>query len=780
MKQSFVGVSVPRKEDLALLTGGGRFVDDLKVDGMLHMALVRSPHAHALIKNIDTTRALSLPGVHAVVTHAELPDTFRDKPIPLVHPNTAISQGFLPYVLAKDEVCYVGEPIVAIVANSRHVAEDAVALVDISYEPLPAISDCKDALKPSAILAHVDAKSNVAARVPFKFGDIDAAFKDAPIVLKESFFQHRGGSFFMECRAGLAQYDPLLDLYTVHLGTQVPHQMKRFYMDLLELGDNQIRVIAPDVGGGFGSKAPFYPEYALLPMFAEKLRHPVKWVEDRYENFVSTFQERDQYWEVELALNSDGKIRGLRGSFIHDGGAYLPRGLIVQWISATTVPGPYVMPAFSMELISAITNRVPTSAVRGAGRPQAIFVMERLLDQAAKKIGIDRAEIRYRNFVQPDQMPYSVGLIYRDGKPVTYDSGDYPACLSMALDRIDYAGFKKRQLEALSKGRYIGIGIGNYVEGTGLGPFESVTVRITTTGKIFLYSGAAPQGQSHHTTLAQVVADQLGVEPSQISVVTGDTGSISLGVGTFAARTAVNAGSSAHIAAIEVRRKILSIAASVMEVSENDLTLEDGFVSVVGAAGFKRSFKEIAVIAAGIPGYSLPPGISAGLEHTATFSPAQSTYSNGSHVAEVEVDIETGYVRILRYVVGHDCGRIINPKVVNGQVVGGVVHGIGNALFEHIRYDDQGQPLTVHFGDYLLPQASDVPRIEVLHMESLTSLNPLGIKGAGEGGTLPASATIISAIEDALSPFQVKINETPISPQRLFELLGDAALGRTK
>ena len=780
MSGRYFGTSVPRMEDRALLTGRGRFVDDLKVADALHMVMVRSPHAHARVGDIDLGAARALPGVRAVLAYADLPQSLRAQPIPLVHPNAAIKQGFLPYVLAKDEVCYVGEPVAVVVAESRHIAEDAAELVEVDYTPLPAISDCRDAVRPGAPLAHSGAASNIAARVPFKFGDIEAAFRGAPVVVKESLFQHRGGAFSMECRAGLAQYDAMQDLYTVHLATQVPHQTKRFYMDLLELADNQIRVIAPDIGGGFGPKAPFYPEYALLPVFARSLGRPVKWIEDRYENFVATFQERDQYWEVELALDADGKIRGLRGSFIHDGGAYLPRGLIVQWISSTTVPGPYVMPAFSMEMTSAITNRVPTTAVRGAGRPQAVFVMERLMDRAAQALGLDRAEIRRRNFVRPEQMPYAVGLVYRDGKPVTYDSGDYPACQAMALARIDYAGFRQRQENARAQGRYIGIGIGSYVEGTGLGPYEAVTVRVATTGKIFLYSGAAPQGQSHHTMLAQVAADQFGIDPNEITVVTGDTAGTALGVGTFAARTAVNAGSSAHVAATEVRRKILAIAAAQMEVAEKDLELKDGYVGVRGVPGMRRSLREIAVVAAGIPGYSLPEGVSAGLEHTATFSPAQSTYSNGSHAAEVEVDIETGHVRILRYVAADDCGHVINPMVVHGQIVGGVAHGIGNALFEHMRYDADGQPLTTHFGDYLLPHAADIPRVEVLHMESPTPLNPLGVKGAGEGGTLPAIATIIGAVEDALSPFGVKIAEAPLTPQRIVELLGDAALGRTK
>ena len=779
MRSPSVGHSSPRVEDQALLRGRGQFVDDIQIPGTLHLAFVRSPHAHARIASINTMAAQSLSGVVHVWTIDDLPRALQDHPIPLVHPNPAIKQGFLPYVLAKGEVHYVGEPIVVVVADSRARAEDAAELVLVDYEVLPAISDCKDAIEEGAVLCHTQASSNIAARVPFSYGNAAQAFDDAHLVVKESFFQHRGGSFFMECRAGLAQYDTHLDQYTVHLGTQVPHQMKRFYMDMLELGDQQIRVIAPDVGGGFGSKAPFYAEYALLPLLAKATGKPVKWIEDRFENFTSTFQERDQYWDMELALDVNGMILGLQGRLLHDSGAYLPRGLIVQWISATTVPGPYVVPAFQMEMISVLTNRVPTSAVRGAGRPQAIFAMERLLDRAAQSLGIDRAEIRRRNFIQPEQMPYKVGLIYRDGKPVTYDSGDYPGSQDMALKHIDYESFKIEQAKALASGRHIGIGLANYVEGTGLGPYEAVTIRISTTGRVFLYTGAAPQGQSHHTTLAQIAADQLGIDPALITVVTGDTAAVAMGVGTFAARTAVNAGSSAHLAALAVREKIIKIAAAMMEVPEGDLELEDGFVFVRGAQELRKSFREVAIIAGGVPGFSLPDGVSAGLEHLSTFSPKQSTYSNGTHAALVEVDIETGHVKILRYVVVHDCGRVINPKVVHGQVIGGVAHGIGNAFYEHMRYDRQGQPLTTHFGDYLLPMASDMPPIEVLHMTSLSPLNPLGIKGAGEGGTLPAAATLISAVEDALRPYGVKINESPLSPMKVVSLLGVHALGKS-
>jgi aerobic carbon-monoxide dehydrogenase large subunit len=456
---------------------------------------------------------------------------------------------------------------------------------------------------------------------------------------------------------------------------------------------------------------------------------------------------------------------------VHDTGAYVPWGLVLPWIAATTVPGPYVIPNLRIELNAVYTNMISTTPVRGAGRPQGVFVMERMMDRLADSVGLDRAEIRRRNFIAPAQMPYKVGIVSRDGRPVTYDSGDYPGSQARALAAADYAGFPARQAEALRAGRYIGIGISNAVESTGLGPYEGATVRIATTGKVVLYTGATPQGQSHKTTLAQIAADPLGVSYEDITVATADTKDIAFGVGTFAARTAVNAGSSAHIAAVEVARKIKLVAADMMEVSPDDLELRDGFAEVRGVPGLKKSFREIAVKSIGMPGFSMAGGLSPGLENTAYFQPDQSTYSNGTHVAEVEVDIETGGVKILRYTVLHDCGTVINPMVVEGQVVGGIAHGIGNALFERLHHDGGAQPQTTSFSEYLLPAATDMPPIDILHSETASPLNPLGVKGAGEGGTIAAIGAIIAAVENALDPFGIKINEAPISPARIVELV---------
>jgi carbon-monoxide dehydrogenase large subunit len=780
MGAKWFGAAVKRKEDPALLRGAGRYVDDIHLPGMLHAAFVRSPHAHARIGGIDKTRALTCPGVHAVLAFADLPQTLRSQRLPLFVPHPGITQPILPYSLAKDEVCYAGEPVAVVIADSRPIAEDAAALVEIDYDPLPAVSDVERALLADAPMAHLGSASNIAARIPINVGDADAAIRSAPHVFRETLRLHRGGPFFIECRGAIAQFDPLTETLTFYAASQGSHRMKRALSDMFDFADHQVRAVTFDVGGGFGPKGSFYPEYPTIVAAAMQLGRPVKWIEDRRENFVTTHQERDQLWELEIAVDESARILGLRGRLLHETGAYVPWGIVLPWITATTVPGPYVIPNLQLEFLSVFTNKIQTTPVRGAGRPQAVVVMERMMDRVARELKLDRAEVRRRNFIRPEQMPYKVGIVFRDGRLVTYDSGDYPRCQEQALALAHYADFPARQAEARSQGRHIGIGIASAVEATGLGPYEGATVRVSTTGKITVYTGATPQGQSHKTTLAQIAADQFGVDIDAITVVTADTAAIPLGVGTFAARTAVNAGSSVHVAAIEVAEKAKKIAAGMMEVAEQDLEIAEGYVSVRGVPGMRKSLREIAVKSIGMPGFSMAGGLDPGLESTAYFKPDQSTYSNSTHVSEVEVDIETGMVRLLRHVVLHDCGRVINPMVVEGQIVGGVAHGIGNALYERLHFDESAQPLTTNLGEYLLPLATDMPPVEAHHMETPSPLNPLGVKGAGEGGTIGSIAAIISAVENALEPYNVHIAEAPIEPQRIVELLGEAALGRTR
>jgi len=773
------GAAVKRKEDPALLRGEARFIDDIQLPGTLHAAFVRSPYAHARVGRIDKTAALATPGVHAVIVFEDLPDTVRERPLPLLVPHPALKQPFLPFSLVKDEACYAGEPVACVIADNRYIAEDAAQLVEVEYEPLAAVNDCRAALESSSSLVHLGSDSNIAARFPVKVGDTDRAFVGATHVFREKIYQHRGGPFFIECRGAVASYDTPTSTLTLYVASQGVHRLKRCMLEMFDVGDNEVRVVTPEVGGGFGPKGAFYPEYVNLSVAARMLGRPVKWIEDRRENFMATHQERDQYWDMEIAVDASAKILGVRGQLIHETGAYVPWGIVLPWITATTVPGPYVIPNFKLDVLSVFTNKIQTTPVRGAGRPEAVVTMERLMDRVARELELDPAEVRRRNFIQPGQMPYNVGIIFRDGRPVTYDSGDYPACQAGALEAADYDGFRDRQQKARSEGRYIGIGISNAVEATGLGPYESATVRVATNGRIVCYTGATPQGQSHKTTLAQIVADQLGIDPHDVDVVTGDSSSVSLGIGTFAARTAVNAGSSVHVAAAAVADKAKKLAAGMMECLEEDLELSGGFVRLKGHPDVRKSLRELAVKSIGTPGFSMAGGLPPGLEHTAHFTPEQSTYSNGTHVAEVEVDIETGAVKILRFTVAHDCGRVINPLVVDGQVIGGVAHGVGNALFERMVYDDNAQPVSTNFGEYLLPLATDVPRVDLVHFETPSPLNPLGIKGAGEGGTIPAIAAIAGAVENALANFGVTISEVPITPQRIVELLGEHALGRT-
>ena len=771
-----VGARVLRTEDPSLLTGCGQFVDDIHLPNALHAAFVRSGQGHARIRSIDRAAAAALPGVHAVLTASDLPAPMREARMPMLVPNPLLRGDLTQFCLAVSEVCYVGEPIAVVIADTRYIAEDAAALVIVEYEPLAAVSDVRDAVRPGGPLCHSGSADNKASVFKAAYGDTDAAFAAAAHVFREELWHHRGCGHAIECRGVLAVHEPITDSVTVWSSTQTPHIAKRMLADFLDRDPERIRVIAPDVGGGFGPKAIFYPEEAVIAAAALHLGRPVKWIEDRREHFLAATQERDQYWNVEVALDENAKLLGVRGTMLHDTGAFVPWGIIMPFIAGATMPGPYVLPSYNLEVTVAYTNKVATTPVRGAGRPQAVFAMERLMDRAARELRIDPAEIRRRNLIQAAQMPYPVGLIFRDGKPVVYDSGDYPRILELALERADYAGFPARQAAARAAGRHIGIGIGSYVEGTGLGPFEGVTVRVLQNGKIGVQSGAAPQGQGHKTMFAQIVAQKLNLDIADIQVTVGDTAAIANGVGTFASRITANAGPSALLAAEEVRTQILERAAEMLNADQADLTLENGRVEL--RTGNRRSITlgELARYAQGMPGFSFAPGQSAGLEHTSYFTPPQAAYCNGTHVVEVEVDTATGHVAILNYVVAHDSGTLINPLIVDGQIQGGVAHGIGNALYEWMLYDDNAQPLTTSFGDYLLPVAPDIPAVQSTHLETASPLNPLGVKGAGEGGTIPAAAAVIAAVENALTEYKIHLTGTPIIPSHLIEKLKQAVL----
>jgi carbon-monoxide dehydrogenase large subunit len=765
------GARVTRFEDPALLAGRGRFVDDVPLAGALHACFVRSPHGHARIKTIDASAALALAGVRAVLTAADLPEPMRSDRIPNLMANPAIRIMRTQHALPGDEVCYAGQAVAVVIADSRPIAEDAAALVAVDYELLPAVEDCREAVKPGSPKAHSDVTDNIAAALNMAYGDIDAAFAKATHVFEEKFWMHRGGGMSLETRAVAASHDAASDFLTVWSSTQTPHLGRGILADLLGRNLESIRMIAPDVGGGFGPKAPFYPEEAVIPVAAIKLGRPVKWFEDRREHFLTATQERDQYWTLAIAVDGQAKILGVRGAMLHDTGAFMPWGLIMPYIAAVTVPGPYVVPNYRLEMTVAITNKVATTPVRGAGRPQAVFAMERLMDRVARELKLDRAEVRARNMIKPEQMPYSIGLVFRDGKPLVYHGGDFPRSQTEAIKNSGYRDFTARQIEARKRGRYIGIGLANYVEGTGLGPFEGVTVRVLPNGKVAVATGASNQGQGQRTTLTQIVADRLGCRMEDVIMTMADTAAISQGIGAFASRQAVNAGSSAHQASEAVRGKVIELAARALGVPASDIDLEDS--RAVARTGNKPSlgFGELARLAQGMPGVSFPEGQAAGLEHTAYFTAPQASFCNGTHVVEVEVDPMTGGVTLGRYTIAHDSGTIINPLIVDGQVQGGTAHGIGNALFERMQYDAGANPLTTTFQDYLLPSAPEVPGCNILHIETPNPLNPIGVKGAGEGGTIPAPAAIVAAIEDALSPFGVHFAEMPLTPERIVAAL---------
>ncbi len=768
------GARVTRLEDAALLTGNGRFVDDVSLPGALSAVIVRSPHAHARVRAIHAQAALAQPGVRAVLTARDLPGPAATERMPMLVPNTAIKELRTQHCLAVDEVCYVGQSVAVVAADNRYIAEDAASLVEVDYDALPMICDLRNALMPSAPTAHADLDTNLASAFQMTYGDVETAFASAAHVIDEHLWQHRGGGMAMETRAVQAVHDPATGQLTVWASTQTPHIAHRMLSDQLGIDPRQVRYIAPDVGGGFGPKAIFYPEETAIAAAALKLGVPVKWIEDRREHFMCATQERDQYWDVAIAVDDDGKILAVRGSMLHDTGAFVPWGIIMPYIAAATMPGPYVVPAYQLDVKVALTNKVATTPVRGAGRPQAVFAMERLLDRVAQKLDIDPAELRARNLIRPEQMPYAVGLTFRDGKPLIYDSGDYPKGQQEALRQADYAGFHTRQAEARAEGRYIGIGMANYVEGSGLGPFEGISVRVLQNGKVAVATGATNQGQGTRTTISQIVADSLGCRLEDVVFTLGDTSAIANGVGAFASRQAVNAGNSAAIAGAAVRKQIVALAARALAVDESDIDVVDS--EAVAKTGNKPvlGFGELARMAQGMPGFSFAEGQPAGLEHTAYFTPSQAAYCSGCHVAEAEVDPLTGGVTILRYTIAHDAGTIINPLIVDGQVQGALAHGVGNALYEWMKYDDTGQPLSTNLAEYLIAGAQQVPRSTIRHVQTPSPLNPLGVKGAGEGGTIPAPAAIIGAVENALSPFGVRFNEAPLTPQRIVAALAAA------
>ena len=764
MGERLFGARVRRREDARLVTGRGRYVADVAHPGLLHVVVHRSPHAHARIVRVDPAEARRRPGVVHVLVPADVAALGR---LPLLVPHSSLIAPACPEILPQEIVSYAGQPVALVVAESAAQAEDALDALRVDYEPLPAVASLDDAVRSDGPRVH--AGGNVASRFTQKVGDAAGELARAAVVLRERFHLHRGAGMAMETRAIAARWDSELGQVTVWSTTQAPQILRRLLARYLSIPEHAVRVVTQDIGGGFGPKAIVYAEDILVPFLARALGRPVRFVETRREHLLAVTQERDQWHDVELGLTREGNIVALRDTFVHDCGAFVSWGVIVPILTSVSVPGPYRVPNYEVTLTAVYTNRVPVTPVRGAGRPQAVFVMERMLDLAAAQLGLDRIELRSRNLIQPDEFPYDVGLVSRDNGPRRYDSGNYPECFRRVAEAVGASGFAEERERARAAGRAIGLGFALFVEDTGLGPYEGVRVRVDPLGRVFVFSGTSSQGQAHETTLAQVVADGLSVPLEQITVVPGDTAGIPYGVGTFASRVGVLASTSAAHAAAEVRKKALAVAADQLEAAPGDLTFDNGRIAVRGAPGRGLGLGDVAAIAtAPRPGYALPGAMDPGLEASGYVHVPQSTYSNGAHAAVVEVDADTGTVRILRYVAVDDCGTMINPLVVEGQIHGGIAHGIGNALIEEIVYDEAGQLATGTLMDYALPRAADVPPLEVHHVVTPSPLNPLGVKGAGEGGTLPAPAAIANAVADALRPLGVDICEMPLRRERLW------------
>ncbi|HVR97573.1 MAG TPA: molybdopterin cofactor-binding domain-containing protein, partial [Thermoanaerobaculia bacterium] len=627
-------------------------------------------------------------------------------------------------------------------------------------------------LEPGAALIHEDVGSNMAAYVPQKKGDYEAARAKADVVVGRRFWYDRGASAAIENRGVVAQWDSRAQRLTVWDTTQAPIPVRNGLAAMLGLSEHQVRLVAPFIGGGFGPKIMmFYPEEVLIPWLALRLERPVKWIEDRAENFYATTQERGQLHDSEIAMTRDGIILGVKDAFLHDTGAYDPYGLTVPLNSQCTLMGPYRVPAYASEFRAVFTNKTIVTPYRGAGRQHGVFVIERLMDLAARELGIDLMEIRRRNFLRPDEFPHDHVIIYQDFAPLYYDSGNYEPVLDQTLERIGWETFRKEEQPRLrAEGRHVGIGVVAYVEGTGIGPFEGARVQVQNGGKVTVVTGVGTQGQGHYTVLAQVAAEQLGVQVTDVDVVTGDSDQFHWGTGTFASRGAVVAGNAVHEAAKNVREKAIRLAAEKLGVAEDQVELVDGKAQVVGEPGRAIALGELAKLANPMRG-AVKPGTEPGLEATRYFGPFRGATASGCHAMIVEVDPETMQLEILKYVVVHDCGRVINPLLVDGQVHGGVAQGIGNAYFEQLVYDDTGQLLNASFMDFLLPTSLDVPRVEVGHEETVSPLNPLGTKGAGEAGAIPVGALFAQALEDALAVPGLEILEIPLKPSRLWEIV---------
>ena len=776
----YVGRRLRRKEDARLVRGAGRFVADIVVPGALHAAVLRSPFAYAGITRIDVSGALHVDGVVAAFTGADFAGrlgTFVEgarreiTPALLAQIDLEVKSCPLP-VLPVDEVLWFGQPVAVVVARDRYAAEDGLEAVEVDYDPRPALPDAESALADGAPILHQVLGDNVAARLRVASGDVDSAFARAPHVLRERFTFGRHAANAMETRSVQASWDEGRNELTVWITNPRPHLIRTNLSEILGVPLESVRVIAPDVGGSFGTG--LFAEDALIPALAVALRRPVRWTEDRQESLAMTRHARDQVHDLELAYDDDGRILALRDRFLVDAGAYNAYAVTVSYNTAAHLRGQYAIDTFEIEGLNVVTTKAPVAPVRGAGRPEAVFALDRALDLIAVERHLDPAEVRRRNLIQASEMPRPMGMPYRDGAEMVYDSGDYPAQLEQALEAAGYEELRAQQESWRAEGRLVGVGISSYVEGSGFGPFEGAIVRVDQRGYVHVTTGAKPHGQGLETTLAQVCADEFGVSPDRVTVTTGDTALIQYGIGTFASRSAVTAGTAVGVAAQRLRAKVLAVAGELLEASPADLDVTEDGVGPRDVAGRTVSFEELHAAAAPGPRNRMPEGMDPGFEVQYYFVPPTVTFASGTHVATVEVDAETGFVRVLRYITVDDCGRMLNPTIVEGQIQGGVAHGIGTALFEEAVYDEDCQLLTGSYMDYLLPTAGEVPPIEVGHQEFVSELNPFGIKGCGEGGAVSPPAAIANAVVDALRPLQVNVNRVPLRPEALLDLIRQA------
>ena len=766
----YVGQPVPRREDRPLLLGQGNFVADIQLPAMLSAAFARSHLAHARILDVNVVRAGAAEGVAFAASGADL----KDELPPIDGMQVVTPTGYRDRVdtdilipdqplIPHDRVRYVGEAYAMVAAENRYLAEDALELIEADFEPLPVLADPEGSLSQTAPLIHSDLGRNVAATLHTRKGAGADALEHSPHRLRRKFVHHRYAAMPIECRAVVADYDRRTDTLTVWSSTQIVHWVRREISTALGLPEDRIRCIAPDVGGGFGVKGHVYPEDILVAWLARRLNRPVKWVEDRHEHILNSAHSRDNVYDVEVGYDGDGRILAVTSDFVVDSGAYTPVGAGIAGNSIAHMLGPYDIANYEASCKIVLTNRTPNAPYRGAGRPEVTFAMERAMDLVANALSLDPAEIRFRNMISPEQMPYELGLTYRDGVPIVYDSGNYPKALERALAEIGgLSEFRSRQLEARKSGCYLGLGIACYVEGTGVGPFEGASVRIDPTGKIMVSTGACPQGQGQETILAQVAADTWKVPIDDVYVNLADTAHVAMGYGTIASRSTVTASGAILEASDKVLTKVLAVAGQLLEAAESDLEIRDGGIGVAGVPDLHVSYREIARAAR--PGWDhrRPDGVEAGMEAASYYEPSTVTWAYAANAAIVEVDLETGQIRIEHYVEVHDAGVLVNPLLADGQVRGGLVQGLGGGLLEELVYDESGQLLTGSLMDYLLPLASDVPPITVVHHETPSPLNDLGVKGLGEGGAIAPPVAIANAVCDALVPLDIELNSTPL------------------